>query len=703
MAKPYKRPADFFLRRHDLEDVDDASSVMTETTIETVDTTDESGPMGKVRQCCNIDKSLLIVKLFYSFFYGAVAAFIPYLSIFYKQMGMTPLQIGMINGFRPFVSIFAGPLWGIVADRFQIRKVILIVSLMAWIVMGLVIGLLPPATSAPCPLDAKQYVGTNLWPQTLHVSPEPTLHKGYPFYATMDSTGLDGPPISFFVFDLFPRPAPFKSKLLRAESPSRERRAASNITSAVTTKPAVTKNVPTTAKKATPAKTTEKPAKPKPTTKKPTEKPAKPKPATKKATPKPTTKKVTPKPTTKKVTTAKPTTEKKGTPKSKTDERIKKTLAMMLDPSNHSWMFEPASQRTLFLTYLVITLLAEIFWSAAFAMADVATLRILGTGRISEYGEQRWAGSLGHGVWSLSIGYILYYSRKDVTRCGIVMTMTDYRLMFFTFAGLIGAALVIAIFMPFLEGSDHSSPHATRAALKLFCSAHYGSILLTTIFFGMCYGIIWGYIYWHLENIGAGQNVMGVSTVVTAVTQVVVFLFANRLFRVISHIAMLHLTLVIFSLCLISYTMLPNPWWVVGVEVLHGFAYAATWCTLVTYTAQAVPPAAISTVEGLLHTGYMSVGTGSAKLLGGILIDTYGLIFTYKAFACACLVILAIFLLTQTCSYKPVLVVDEYTGQIQSHMSKSFPHDNPKPPEQYLLRHPGDPMYDTVTAAAWDK
>eukprot|EP00058_Branchiostoma_floridae_P009762 XP_002595250.1 hypothetical protein BRAFLDRAFT_128252 [Branchiostoma floridae] len=700
MTSPYKKPADFFLRRNvPLDDVDETSSIMTETTVDTVDTVDDSGPIGKFKQCCNIDKSLLIVKLFYSFFYGAVAAFIPYLSIFYKQMGMTPLQIGMC-------------------------KVILIVSLMAWIVMGLVIGLLPPATMAPCPLDAKQYVGTGLWPQTLATSKSEVAPKVYPFYATMDSTGLDGPPLSFFVFDLFPRPLPFKhdSKLLKAEQESREKRAASNIPKPALTKPAATKNVPTpplttrkkvaltTKKEApkpapvkpTPAKPAPaKPAPAKPAPAKPAPKTPAPKtPAAKKTTPKKTTEK--PKQTTKKATTPQKTAKEKEK-EEKHEEQVTATLAKMLDPSDHSWMFEAASQRTLFLTYLVITLLAEIFWSAAFAMADVATLRILGTGRISEYGEQRWAGSLGHGVWSLSIGYILFYSRRDVTRCGIVMTITDYRLMFFTFAGLIGAALVIAIFMPFLEGSEHSSPHATRAALKLFCSAHYGSILLATVFFGMCYGIIWGYIYWHLENIGAGQNVMGVSTVVTAATQVVVFLCANRLFRVISHIAMLHLTLVIFSLCLISYTMLPNPWWVVGVEVFHGFAYAATWCTLVTYTAQAVPPAAISTVEGLLHTAYMSVGMGSAKLLGGVVIKTYGLVFTYKSFACACLVILAIFLLVQSCSYKPVLVLDEYTGQIQSHMSKSFPHDSPKPTNAYLLRHPDDPTYDTVTTSTWGK
>ncbi|CAH1250147.1 MFSD6 [Branchiostoma lanceolatum] len=702
MTSSYKKPADFFLQRTvSMDDVDDASSIMTETTVASVD---DSGPMGTVRQCCNIDSSLLIVKLFYSFFYGAVAAFIPYLSIFYKQMGMTPLQIGMINGFRPFVSIFAGPLWGIVADTFEIRKVILLVSLMAWLVMGLVIGLLPPATSAPCPLDAKQYVGTKLWPETLKPSKSMSTRKAYPFYATMDSTGLDGPPLSVFVLDLFPRPPLFKSgaNLLRAEPPSREKRAASNMTA---TTPAVTKNIPTplriadmSPQKFTPTQPTEKRKTPKskPTTPKPkTSKPTTPKQLTKKLT----TKKVTtPDPTTKKPTTPKQTTKKKEKPKPKPDEGITKTLAMMLDPSNHSWMYEAASQRTLFLTYLTITLLAEIFWSAAFAMADVATLRILGTERISEYGEQRWAGSLGHGVWSLSIGYILFYSRKNVTKCGIVLTVTDYRLMFFTFAGLIGAALVIAIFMPFLEGSEHSSLPATRAALRLFCSAHYGSILLTTVFFGMCYGIIWGYIYWHLQNIGSGQKVMSVSVIVAAVTQIIVFVFANRLFRVISHMAMLHLTLAIFSFCLLSYTVLPNPWWIVGVEVLHGFAYAATWCTLVTYTAQAVPAAAISTVLSLLHTAYMGVGIGSAKLLGGVLIESNGLIFTYKSFACACLIVMAILLLLQTCSYKPVLIVDDYTGQIQSQISKSFPHDSPKTAGHYLL-HPDD----TVMASAWDK
>jgi hypothetical protein len=41
---------------------------------------------------------------------------------------------------------------------------------------------------------------------------------------------------------------------------------------------------------------------------------------------------------------------------------------------------------------------------------------------------------------------------------------------------------------------------------KLFCSVHYASWLFVAFFMGVANGVIWGFLYWHLENIGNGFN-----------------------------------------------------------------------------------------------------------------------------------------------------------------------------------------------------
>ena len=43
---------------------------------------------------------------------------------------------------------------------------------------------------------------------------------------------------------------------------------------------------------------------------------------------------------------------------------------------------------------------------------------------------------------------------------------------------------------------------AVMGTFKLFCSPHYASWLFVAFFMGVSNGLIWGFLYWHLENLG---------------------------------------------------------------------------------------------------------------------------------------------------------------------------------------------------------
>ena len=52
------------------------------------------------------------------------------------------------------------------------------------------------------------------------------------------------------------------------------------------------------------------------------------------------------------------------------------------------------------------------------------------------------------------------------------------------------------------DTTTSKSSHDTRAVFKLFLNVHYGSWLTTCFFVGVCNGVIWGFLFWHLENLG---------------------------------------------------------------------------------------------------------------------------------------------------------------------------------------------------------
>lgn len=97
------------------------------------------------RMCLRIDERLLISKVFYFFFYAAYGSLHPLLAVYYKQLGMTPSQSGLLVGIRYFIEFCSAPFWGVVADRFNKGKAVLLFSVFCWVVFNCGIGFVKPA------------------------------------------------------------------------------------------------------------------------------------------------------------------------------------------------------------------------------------------------------------------------------------------------------------------------------------------------------------------------------------------------------------------------------------------------------------------------------------------------------------------------------------------------------------------------------
>jgi len=63
-----------------------------------------------------MDRSLLPPKAFYLVYFLAMAFFGPFLPLYYREIGMTGQEIGLLGSVRPLVVLLGGPLWGALAD-----------------------------------------------------------------------------------------------------------------------------------------------------------------------------------------------------------------------------------------------------------------------------------------------------------------------------------------------------------------------------------------------------------------------------------------------------------------------------------------------------------------------------------------------------------------------------------------------------------
>lgn len=95
------------------------------------------------RQKSSAGSKLVHLSALYLFIYYGLGAFTPLIMQYYQSINLTGTQIGLISATTPIVSIVTQPLWGMICDKFQIRKGVLVLTLL---VSGL-IGLLFPAVS----------------------------------------------------------------------------------------------------------------------------------------------------------------------------------------------------------------------------------------------------------------------------------------------------------------------------------------------------------------------------------------------------------------------------------------------------------------------------------------------------------------------------------------------------------------------------
>ncbi|KAJ3044822.1 hypothetical protein HDV00_000699 [Rhizophlyctis rosea] len=76
----------------------------------------------------------------------------------------------------------------------------------------------------------------------------------------------------------------------------------------------------------------------------------------------------------------------------------------------------------------------------------------------------------------------------------------------------------------------------------------------------------------------------------------------------------------------LAYTFLTErtAWWVLAVEMLHGFSFSSMWVAAVNYANDVAPVGMKSTAQGLITGMYQGLGPGIGGVVGGVLARKFG-------------------------------------------------------------------------------
>ncbi|GAB0090130.1 major facilitator superfamily domain-containing protein 6-A [Sergentomyia squamirostris] len=622
-----------------------------------------------------VDQELLFVKTFYFFFYSAFGSLFPLMGVYFKQMGMNPGQCGLLIGIRPFVEFLSAPFWGSYADRFKKGKMLLLASLSCWILFTLPLGFIqPPATSCLEKRNESEY--------ELKVPQAPRILK-----RSLDLSDF----AKFSLYDGVNEP--------RTPRSHDHRDASSKITSNNLSQELEEgfRNFENSVKEHN-----------------------------------------------RQVRAVRPPSEAGQSP---LDVRYASNYNAKIHGSWVSPLFSSIVYRTediqkAFFLLILLVIIGEFFAAPAITLADSAVITILGDDA-DRYGHQRMFGSLGWGLAMFFVGIALDHSTAFPDHpCGPEKEEKNYTICFATFSVLMGAALITATQINFkydyeeaqstAEAPGEAKPSAedemqnqlaaqlqlpslaapTKPAgssltsdlgaqtkmfaqttrempewitvLKQFKNLKCASFLFVAWFMGFGIGLIFTFLFWHLQDYGGSPTLFGMASVINHISEIFAYFFSFRLITQIGHVKVLCLGLVGNILRFLYISYLKNPWWVLPFEFMQGITHAAVWAACCSYIAHNTPQPLRTSAQGVLQGLHHGLGRGCGAVIGGIFVTYFGTTATFRGYGICCIFILAAFIFINFYRKEQGFVSDipttEDPRQVAEETSHLAPHGVPSNP-----------------------
>ncbi|XP_062130863.1 major facilitator superfamily domain-containing protein 6 [Drosophila sulfurigaster albostrigata] len=220
--------------------------------------------------------------------------------------------------------------------------------------------------------------------------------------------------------------------------------------------------------------------------------------------------------------------------------------------------------------------------------------------------------------------------------------------------------------------------------LTHFKDVKTASFLFVAWFMGFGIGLIFTFLFWHLQDYGGTPTLFGVASVINHVSEIFAYFFSFRLITQIGHVKVLCLGLIGNVLRFLYISYLTNPWMVLPFELMQGITHAAVWAASCSYIAHNTPKHLRASGQGVLQGIHHGLGRGCGAIIGGMFVTYYGTTATFRWYGIACLFVLGLFIFINFYRKEQGFISDipvtEDPHQVAEETSHLAPHGVPSNP-----------------------
>lgn len=533
---------------------------------------------------------------YYYFFYGALGSLFPFVNLYYRAVGMDPWQIGILGGIRPLIALLCAPIWSFVSNKYKIRKIILVVSLVSWIVFTVPLLLVPHSFATDqCPSQG------NNTSSELSLTDEDSL---------TDHEKRELNNISLVNYRLVSSEEPddlpehekngrnFQRRRLHGKTSKRDaghtcvkNRFASSHSRFTASKRSFVNSFSLSGMKL----------------------------------------------------------EVMTSNNAETNQRKPFDFKSRGAPY-YNKRKNPYSA-AIFTELLFIVFAGEIFQSPTDDLNthfDGTFLEHLGVLYQNVINNNIFS-SIGIGLIAFATGLTLRFAPK-ITICDV--EYANYHIAFIIFSLLMAVAIVISIKFDFTYRRRRRS-FEIKHSLGELISVGNVLFLFIVLIMGILRGVLFNFVYWNIVDIGGSDLVVGLTVVSQYLSDTIMSLSAPILMMYMGYIGMVYLGLASYALRFLIYSWLSTPdsaWVTPPVELLQGIAHSTAWSAFLLYITNYTPRSTFPTGLFLLQGLYLGVGGSLGGIIGGILIQGYDTNVTFRLFGLVSVLTCLLFVMIQPSS-----------------------------------------------------
>ena len=244
----------------------------------------------------------------------------------------------------------------------------------------------------------------------------------------------------------------------------------------------------------------------------------------------------------------------------------------------------------------------ELLMQPLFGLTDAMTFSFLGEDR-NQWGKQRLFGTVGFAIFGPTSGLLM-----DNYRIG----QNKYAVAFLMYAVFMVVSAVCVC--QYNAGDRHVSSCPPPARLlgdivELLTKPEAVVFLSLVLIFGMYFGLIGSFLFWHLKLLGdAPQALLGLCILCSCSVESLVMFFSDRIFRVVSQQNCFAFVCVAYAVRFAGYSLITNPWMVLIIEPIHAVTFGLMYASASTYACKITPPGAHGSVQNIVSALHFCFG-----------------------------------------------------------------------------------------------